>query len=158
MTETWRPIAGWSYDVSNLGRVRSVRGAVLRCRDVTHNGYARVELYRGGRRHRFRVHVLVLEAFVGPRPSGMQAAHIDGDPSNNHASNLRWCSPRDNAADRRRHGREPHGERNGRATITADVVRRLRAYRGSHADAADDVGSTYSVAHKVRTGRSWRHV
>ena len=31
------------------------------------------------------VHKLVLLAFVGPRPKGMQCRHLDGDPGNNSA-------------------------------------------------------------------------
>ncbi len=33
---------------------------------------------------------LVLDAFVGPRPATHEARHVDGDPSNCRARNLRW--------------------------------------------------------------------
>ena len=60
-----------------------------------HSGHQRVlESY---------VHILVLEAFVGPRPTGMFACHIDGDASNNRLPNLRWDTPRNNNLDAVQH-------------------------------------------------------
>lgn len=55
-------------------------------------------------RKRFLIHTLVLEAFVGPRPEGAVCCHIDGDPTNNHVTNLRWGSYSDNNHDLVRHG------------------------------------------------------
>jgi hypothetical protein len=118
-TETWRPIAGHEgYEVSDRGRVRSLdrtvavmrrgrmvmtryRGRVLKP-NPDHKGYLQACLGRHGRRA--RVHLLVLETFVGPRPVGHEAAHWDGDPRNNALANLRWCTRAENAEDRRRHG------------------------------------------------------
>jgi hypothetical protein len=118
MNETWRPIAGYDgYQVSDLGRVRSLdrvvtkmqrgrpvqhrlKGKVLRPATVA-RGYLAVAL---GRRGTMYVHHVVLLAFVGPRPAGKQAAHGDGDRTNNALSNLRWATPKENTADRYRHG------------------------------------------------------
>jgi hypothetical protein len=50
------------------------------------------------------VHQLVMEAFVGPRPEGMEVCHFDGDPANNHLANLRYDTRRANNLDRVRHG------------------------------------------------------
>lgn len=51
-----------------------------------------------------RVHVLMLTAFVGPRPPGMYACHYpDHDKQNNSLENLRWDTPRENAIDNYRH-------------------------------------------------------
>lgn len=52
-----------------------------------------------------RIHSLVLEAFVGPRPDGMEGCHNDGDPANNHLANLRWDTRAANNQDTLRHGR-----------------------------------------------------
>lgn len=51
------------------------------------------------------VHRLVLEAFVGPCPSGCEGCHYDGNPANNIVSNLRWDTTKNNCLDKRRHGR-----------------------------------------------------
>lgn len=45
---------------------------------------------------KYKVHRLVLEAFVGPCPEGFECDHSDRDRHNNALTNLRWCSPTDN--------------------------------------------------------------
>lgn len=52
-----------------------------------------------------RVHLLVLETFVGPRPHGMFGCHNDGDKDNNRLENLRWDTASNNSYDTVRHGR-----------------------------------------------------
>jgi hypothetical protein len=81
----------------------------------TARGYLVVAL---GHRGTIYVHHLVLLAFVGPRPAGRQAAHGDGHRTNNLLSNLRWATPKENTADRYRHGTVLFGTRHplGRKT------------------------------------------
>lgn len=114
--EEWRPIPGHEghYEISNHGRVRSLdrvlttaagyqrrhTGKLLTPRTLP-NGYLKIHL---GGRHDEYIHRLVLMAFVGPCPQGMECLHSDGNPTNNHLLNLRWASPSDNAYDRVRHG------------------------------------------------------
>lgn len=63
-------------------------------------------------RHTRSVHQLVLEAFVGPCPPGMQCRHFpDRNPANNHLSNLQWGTPKQNAADRVIHGTNGNGRK-----------------------------------------------
>ena len=59
-------------------------------------------------RHLMFAHRLVLLAFVGECPSGMEACHNDGDPSNNNIDNLRWDTRSSNIKDQVKHGRH-HG-------------------------------------------------
>lgn len=104
--EIWRKIEGFeSYEVSNMGRVRSLdrvscsghklTGKVL---IPTQNqyGYLIVSLYKNGTRYIKRVHRLVSVAFI-PNPEGKpQVNHIDGDKSNNRVSNLEWATAKEN--------------------------------------------------------------
>jgi hypothetical protein len=103
--EAWLPIAGFGgvYEVSNLGRVRSPRG-VLKATPAS-TGYPTAMLYLDGVRHPRTVHSLVLEAFIGARPEGAVARHLDGSRANNHVDNLQWGTPRENVLDTIRHGR-----------------------------------------------------
>lgn len=117
--EQWRPANGFEgvYEVSSLGRVRSLthtirradggewtyRGRVLKAGPTT-KGYLFVTFSRGAERHMRKVHRLVLEAFVGPCPEGMEGCHNDGDKTNNQISNLRWDTRSANAKDRVKHG------------------------------------------------------
>ena len=152
--ERWLPMAGYEslYEVSDLGRVRSLdrisrtiqgafrrhRGRILRPRTGP-RGYSHVTLYRAGpdpvrkRQTVQTVHVLVLEAFGGPRPGPTyEGRHLDGNPDNNALVNLAWGTRQENWEDRRRHGRDvysakthckrghPFDEVNTRVKLKAD--------------------------------------
>ncbi len=160
MTE-WAPVPGWAaYLVSDDGRVYSMgAGQYLKPSARKRHGTDRVKHYAVniGRRVR-RVHHLVLEAFVGPRPSGLQACHWDGDPSNNALSNLRWDTPKANQADSARHGTKqtPPINRRGmckRSWLNEDDVRCIRAEpprRGAHAMLARCFGVDHGTIVNVR--------
>lgn len=124
-TEQWRPVAGYedSYEVSHIGRVRSVGrwrntrrgesnrwqpGKLLKQEKRSKYGHRRVTLYNNRNPVRRAVHQLVLEAFVGPRPDGLWVLHRDGNPSNNHVRNLYFGTPSENQYDRVRHGNNHH--------------------------------------------------
>ena len=126
-TEQWRPIIDYEgfYEVSDAGRVRSVPrlvkirgdktrplpGRVLR-QPVAPGGYLQVSLSACNQVRVRQVHLLVLTAFVGPRPTPkLQACHRNGNPADNRLSNLRWDTPLSNAADQRAHGTHHHRAR-----------------------------------------------
>ena len=100
--EEWRPIEGYGgkYLCSNLGRIKSLKHANARLlTPFTNNkGYDRVCLCQFGEAHHFLVSRLVAQAFCpNPDPETCNTVdHIDGDTSNNKASNLRWMSQQDN--------------------------------------------------------------
>ncbi len=117
--ERWRAIPGWEgfYEVSDKGRVRSVERIVphgkvgtvrIRSRVLKQGahraGHLWVELCGPQGSGTRQVHQLVLEAFVGPKPEGMLTCHGDGNPQNNHLSNLRWGTQTDNMRDAIQHG------------------------------------------------------
>lgn len=117
-TERWRPIPGWEglYEVSDLGRVRSVDRVIVTDAGVEKRLQARILKSGMNRRHRhvalcrgdggrsFRVHRLVMEAFVGDLPEGMEVRHLDDDPDNNRLSNLVYGTRSENVLDRVRNG------------------------------------------------------
>lgn len=109
--EAWKTIPGYEgvYEVSDLGRVRSVnridalgrtkRSVVLK-QGLDDKGRPCVGLQS----KTYRVSVLVLTAFVGTKPQGMEGCHYDGDPTNNTLSNLRWDTRSANTKDVVAHG------------------------------------------------------
>lgn len=107
----WRPY-GSRYEVSACGRVRSlIRKKFIR-QQTNHNGYRQVKLTcDDGKRRWKKVHVLVLELFVGPRPSGRHhGAHAPvNDKRKNCVGNLRWALPTENEADKKAHGTARNG-------------------------------------------------
>lgn len=110
----------------------------------------------------FPVHRLVLFAFVGPCPEGMEACHNDGDYSNNTLVNLRWDTHQGNERDKCRHGTSNHGERNGSAKLTEGDVRSLREKYASGAYSmsklAKEYGITLGTVHPIIHRKTWSHV
>ena len=117
MIELWLPIPDWEdfYQVSDWGRIKSLARTRVDNGAIKHyperilkqgfNGRAVVCLAAEGRRRSAAVSVLVLETFVGPRPSGAIARHFpDPDPFNNILTNLSWSTQSQNMLDRRVHG------------------------------------------------------
>lgn len=121
--DRWRPIPGYEglYEASDQGQIRSVERAVtgrdgrtLKFSSValsateTDGGHLKVTLSRGGAAATRKVHQLVLEAFVGPCPDGLEVCHGDGDPQNNRLPNLRYDTHAANTSDRVEHGVHHH--------------------------------------------------
>lgn len=114
----------------------------------------------GGRT--FGVHRLVLLAFVGPCPEGMEGCHNDGNPHNNALSNLRWDSDKANQADRERHGRTARGVRNGKSVLGDERVRYARARFAAggitRAQLARELGITWNNLNAILNRETWKHV
>lgn len=115
--ERWLPVPDWEglYEVSDLGRVRSldrmvrthhdgrrlVEGRVLKPGRASIYGHLKVIFTNGGsERYSFQVHQLVMLAFVGPCPEGMEVRHLDSVPWNNVLTNLTYGTRLENARDR----------------------------------------------------------
>ena len=84
------------YQVSNLGRVKSVRNNIILKQSKTHNGYLRVSLYKNGERLNCRVQRLVAFAFIdiptGTDVNKLDVNHINEDKEDNRLENLEWCT------------------------------------------------------------------
>jgi len=81
--------------------------------------------------------------------------------ANNHVSNLKWGTPRENQHDRIAHGTSTRGELNGRAKLKAgDVleIRRRAATVERHMDIAKDFGVSISAIERIKARTSWKHI
>ena len=184
MDEQWRPVLGFEdyYEVSDQGRVRSLartcyggpiageRKVLPRIlhqfrsgigRDGKPRRYLAANLNRDGVGQRRDIHILVLEAFVGPRPPGCQVRHLDGTPNNNRLSNLAWGSIAENCADSLAHGTRALGGQKRNAKLCEDDIPRIRAARGAGASwrlLARDHGVSVACIRQIFYRRSWTHV
>lgn len=162
MTEVWAPIEGFeeAYEVSSLGRVRSARryrvsGRILRP-SAAGNGYRKVALRAGEKRATRYVHHLVLEAFVGPRPTGTEACHRNGRRDENDLANLRWDTRSGNHADKHVHGTACVGERHGRRKLSAADVAAIRAATGTLSAIGERFGVGPMQIHRIKSGKNWK--
>ena len=109
-SEIWKDVAGYEgiYQVSNLGRVKSIDRIVLRSstpqplkgkiisQGTQNTGYMCVTLWNRKERKAFLVHRLVAEAFL-PKQNGKDVIdHINGVRNDNRVENLRWCTQKEN--------------------------------------------------------------
>jgi hypothetical protein len=158
------------YYVSNYGEVYSkwtgrgrgsrIGESLRRLNPIKADGRWVVGLRRNGRKVVVRIHRLVLEAFVGPRPSGYQACHFpDANTANNRLDNLRWDTSASNYNDRRHHGTCNSGERNGSSKLTRAHVEKIRALRKDGVT-YKELGERFSVstsnAQSICKGWTWK--
>ena len=112
--EIWKPVPEYErhYEVSNMGRVRSVdkiikhprnktmpflkKGRILKS-ELDKYGYPVVTLCKDSKTRTFKVHRLVANAFI-PNPDNLsQIDHINNKKYDNRPENLRWCTARENS-------------------------------------------------------------
>lgn len=145
------------YNVSENGNVRLNRHPLKLGK--TKEGYSRCSLKRGGKWFTRTVHQLVAEAFIGPRPDRHDCCHNDGNPSNNHYSNLRWDTRKNNVADTYKHGRGPFGKRNGLNKLTeSDIlaIRKLRKGGAPVSTLAKKYGVCKSNISQITLRQTWQ--
>ena len=180
MKEQWKPIPGYEglYEVSDHGNVRSLDHTVTRrtkgggFNTVTHKGknlsaakrsrYLFVGLHKQGTKQITpEIHKLVMSAFVGPRPEGMEVCHGDGDGNNNHLSNLRYDTRAANSADKAIHGTIVRGEHQHSAVLNSTQVNEIR-WAWSHGFGQKEIGDYFGVKRNtisaITTGVNWSHL
>lgn len=126
-------------------------------------GYYRV-LLMPGRKH-FAVHLLVLNAFTGPSPKGMECRHFpDRNPGNNRVSNLRWGTRSQNMNDKTYHGthRNQRGTKNSMAKVNEEMVVSIRRLHATGKYYLHDLADLFNI-HKVTVWAivhrySWTHI
>jgi len=160
MREEWRAVKGYDdYEVSNLGRVRSYRNRWGRREEPIllspgkDSDYRYVTLCNEKGNRYADVHRLVLEAFVGPCPDGMESRHLDGDGSNNDVRNLCWGTRSENELDMVGHGTHPTAVEVSAKIITE--IQERHAKGESVRFIASAVGLGNWVVDKVVKGEHW---
>ena len=160
------------YEVSDEGEVRSIDRIIERkgkptrlagkvLKPLKHNqGYWSVSLGAG---KRCLIHSLVMEAFVGPRPKGMDINHKNGDKKDNRLENLEYCSRSQNMAHAVRAGLMPppplkRGTAQHLNRLTEDQVREIRKWSSEGGGLAQiarhyDVGQ--STVRNILKGNTW---
>lgn len=176
--EVWLPIAGHEgvYAVSDLGRVKRLahtakhiwRGKVrsvyrpelLMKPTPNAGGYPCVSLSSGGKGRTHPVHRLVLFAFVGPAPDGLQCAHLNGNQQDARLCNLAWVSAQENADHKREHGTNRKGEEVANSVLTESQVLQIAALRGKIRAplCAESFGIGKNTVNNIWLGKTWSHL
>lgn len=168
MNEEWRRVIGFpDYEVSSTGLVRSWR-PVGRYRNGPRNTplllragrapgqYPIVVLCRDGKPQKTRaIHRLVLEAFIGSCPHGMEACHNNGNREDNRLTNLRWDTRKNNHADKHRHGTIARGSKVGVGHLVESEVLSIRSDPRTYQAIADHFAIGPATVHNIKMRKTW---
>jgi hypothetical protein len=177
MEKLWKDVPGFcDYQVSSCGDVR-VKDRVIRKKHpktglVADNYYKgrKMKLVTGEHGHkyvtfcvnkkRFRTQVgrVVLMAFAGPCPNGMECCHNNGISGDNRIENLRWDTHFNNNQDRVRHGTYPRGSAHPMAKLNEADARYIYQSDEMGSSLAEKFGVNKSKISDIRRGRTWKHV
>lgn len=141
--EIWKDIVGYEgfYLVSNLGNVKSIDRYVKHnygdlSRRIQKGGnrnlifnsdkYYCVSLGKNGKSKTFTVHRLVAIAFLENPLNLAIVNHKDGIKTNNHYTNLEWCTAQQNTQHATENNLIPFGENHGMAKLTDKKVKEIR--------------------------------
>lgn len=112
--EQWRPVPGYEglYSISSMGRVRSEKRYIVDSRTGARymipekmlklsdrNGYKSFRVSKKSKTKGLSVHRTLLRAFVGEPAPGMEARHLNSNPSDNRLENLKFGTKSENMQD-----------------------------------------------------------
>lgn len=176
--EYWRDIPGYEgfYRASDWGRLKSIgrwviysngrrrlrKGKILQS-VLNSSNYLDVCLYKNKKRKVFRVHQLILLAFVGPRPEGKECRHFpDRDRTNNKLENIQWSTHAENIKDKDIRGTHHKGENNSSAILTEEKVLYIRNAYFNHQKTREQLTEQFSISwmavFQVVNGSTWKHI
>ncbi len=181
----WKAIVGYEglYEVSNYGEVRSIERKVKHKHSgeitikervlagANDNHYRAVQLSTHGKRKKFRIHKLVMDAFgppcpgvYGTRRGNYQIDHIDDNKLNNRADNLQWLIHEDNCfwkheATHPFRTQAPHrGEKHGRAKLTEIQVLTIREDPRIYREIGLEYGVDKTLIGMIKRRQVWAHI
>ncbi len=174
--EEWKEIEGYEgyYEVSSLGRVRSIPRAIERSDGVILNlksrirktvfnywGYERVPLALNCKKKTYSVHRLVAKTFLANTKNKKEVNHIDGNKANNCVENLEWSTRKENQL----HACSLNpgvnkGSRNSRAKLTEHDLIKIKELREQHSYTHKKLGEMFGVGESTISmflrGQTWQ--
>jgi hypothetical protein len=171
--EIWKSVEGFegAYEVSNLGRARRIYNVKYQIEPKIkylsttwgkNQAYVKTTFYRKGHAVNRDLHIVILETFIGPRPSiRHHASHLNGNMHDNRLDNLQWCTAKDNMSHKKIHGTQQVGENNPFAKLTENEVMAMRImhFCGSRAvDISNTFGVDQGLVGLIIKRKRWKHL
>lgn len=163
--EIWKDVVGYEglYQVSNLGRVKSLarkinrgqyiedRGDVFMTLFLNRQGYFTVMLSKNGKKKQHRVHQMVARAFIPNIENKEMINHIDCNTQNNRVENLEWCTNSENQLHAIANGlKRDIGVNHNLSKLKQEDVRFIR----EHYKFRDKIYNTRSLAEMFNVSKS----
>ena len=179
MTEEWKDIIGYEglYQVSNLGRVKSMNRVIYYSDGRKFNYYSQilkvninkrnynnniVHLYKNGIRKAIPVHRLVATSFIVNNDNLPEVNHIDGNRNNNKVENLEWSSRKDNMKHAFDNGLINNIGINHGNNIYAESqiieVKKLLLLKLPHKQIEEITGVKKGTIEQISRNKQWKHI
>lgn len=166
-TLEWRDVVGFEgkYEVSENGLVRKPKTKrAIKTSYIHPSGYKFLVLTKDRKRSTTAIHRLVAKAFI-PNPNNLpQVNHKDTDKTNNHFSNLEWCTNAENQAHAIKNGlvRYVKGSEHGNSIIDEHIAASIRVEYMTGKYSWRTLGQKYGIS-KAHVGQilrriTWKHV
>lgn len=151
------------YAISTDGKVFSLINDRHLKLTLNAHGYLAVGLCLNGKNSTQRIHCLVALTFIGPRPTGYEVCHNNGNKLDNNLKNLRYDTKANNFADQLIHGDLLCGEDHARSKLTAEQVNQIcKDYVKIHRTKSNarELAKKYNVTRetigRIVGGRAWK--
>lgn len=177
--EEWKDVEGFEgyYQVSSHGRIKSLRrnhrmsnnrieydrscGGAIRKQGVLALGYMCIGTCKNSIKNTYLVHRMVSIAFI-PNPDNKPCVnHIDGNKTNNHVSNLEWCTYAENTNHAIKKGlmNYARGEKIYQSRLNEFQVRVIRKTSDlTHKELGEVFNISRSIITRIKNRDSWRHI
>lgn len=181
MQEIWKSLKGIVeygdyYEVSNLGRVKSVDRVVccgngfkringrMRKLKTEKNGYTSISLSYNGKSKTYKVHRLVALAFIHNPENKPEVNHKDGNKSNNLASNLEWVTVSENTQHAYDNGlaKGRNGETHHNSILKEEDVLEIIGLWESGKYTKKEISKKFNISHmaviRILNGDRWSYL
>lgn len=175
--EIWKDIEQFNneYQISNLGKIRSKDGVIIRSNGRTHTrkskvlkpaldqGYLKGAVCINKKITGYKIHKLVADAFVKGKKEGLEVNHINGIKHDNRSENLEWCTRSENIIHAIKTGLLPvtRGSQRTQSKMTEKTVLeiyKLKSEGIKRKIIIEKLGITIHMYKDLMRGKTWRHV
>ena len=154
-----------SYEISAYGTIRRVETKKI-LKPRFYNRYLHTSLSVNNKYYYHTVHRLVAMAWLETPENykSLQVAHNDGDPMNNHYTNLRWATAKENIHDKYAHNsfNPPFGENHHASTLNVDIVvkmrREIKETKANCSELSKKYGKAKLTIYDAVVGNTWKSV
>lgn len=150
----WKNIDDF-YAVSEKGDILNLKTKnIIKPHD---NGYGYLAVKLHGKN--YKIHRIVAREFIGA--SDMLVRHINGNKIDNHFTNLKYGTDKENYEDSIRHGTNSKGKINGKTKLSEDSVFRIKKMISLNVE-LDEICKLEGVSkrnlYKIKYNQTWKHI